>query len=170
MLGKREHLRFFQTVVIVGDERHGFLMNVRQHFQRNLGHSRLSVSVSSRRVAVHRTEVTLTVHQHIPHGEVLCQTHQRIVNRSITVGVIATQHRTDGVGALVVCLIGGQSLFEHGVENAAVHRLQTVPHIRQGTGDDDRHRILQERILHFSANFDGGNFLFSVGKEIFFFH
>ena len=166
----RQHCRFFQTVVIVGDERHGLLVDIRQHFQGDLGHSCLCITVSSRRVAVYRTEVTLTVHQHIPHGEILRQTHQRIIDRSVTVGVIATQHSTDGIGALMVCLIGCQPLFEHGIENTAVYRFQTVTHVRQCTGNNDRHCILQEGVLHFSANFDGGNFLFSVGKEIFFFH
>ena len=146
------------------------ILDIRQHFQGDLGHSCLCITVSSRRVAVYRTEVTLTVHQHIPHGEILRQTHQRIIDRSVTVGVIATQHSTDGIGALMVCLIGCQPLFEHGIENTAVYRFQTVTHVRQCTGNNDRHCILQEGVLHFSANFDGGNFLFSVGKEIFFFH
>ena len=85
-------------------------------------------------------------------------------------GVIATQHGTDGIRTLVVRLIRCQSLFEHGVEDTPVYRFQTVPHVRQGTGNDDRHGVLQERVLHLPTNFDGGNFLFSVGKEIFFFH
>ena len=91
----RQHCRFFQTVVIVGDERHGLLVDIRQHLQGDLGHSRLCITVSSRRVAVYRTEVTLTVHQHIPHGEILRQTHQRIIDRSVTVGgdSYPAQHR-----------------------------------------------------------------------------
>ena len=62
-----EYFRFFQAVVIVGDKGHRFLVNVCQHFQGNLGHSGFGITVSSRRVAVYGTEVTLTVYQHIPH-------------------------------------------------------------------------------------------------------
>ena len=45
----------------------------------------------------------------------------------------------------------------HGVQNAAMHRLQTVAHVGQRAPDDDRHRIVEIRALHLLFNVDGLN-------------
>ncbi|CDE30354.1 val start codon [Ruminococcus sp. CAG:403] len=111
----RQNRRFLQTVVIVGDKRNGILIDVRQHFGCNFGHSGFGITVSSRRVAVYGTKVTLSVHQHVPHGEGLRQTNQRIVYGSVTMRVIASEHGTDSIRTLVVCFIRCQALFIHGI-------------------------------------------------------
>ena len=102
----------------------------------------------------------MSVDEHIAHGEVLRQTHQRVVHRRIAVGMITTKHIADAGGGFLKWLIGGQSVFVHGVENAAVHGLQTVPHIRQRAPDDDRHGILQIALFHFMDKLRGHNRLF----------
>ena len=40
--------------------------------------------------------------------------------------------------------------FAHGVEDTAVNRLQAIPHIRQRTGHDDGHGVINVGILHLS--------------------
>jgi len=42
----------------------------------------------------------------------------------------------------------GESQFRHGVEDAPVHRFQAVPHVREGAGDDNAHRIVEVRTPH----------------------
>ena len=118
-----EDCRLLQTIVIVGNEGNGFLVDIREHFQCNLRHPRFCITISSRRIAVHGTKVTLAVYQDIPHGKGLRQTYQRVINRCVTMGVIATQYRAYRVGTLMVRLVRCQSLFKHGVKNTAVNRL-----------------------------------------------
>jgi len=42
----------------------------------------------------------------------------------------------------------------HGVEDAAVYRLEPVPHVRQGAGDDDAHGVIEVRAFHFVFDFN----------------
>ena len=44
--------------------------------------------------------------------------------------------------------------IEHRPQNPAVHRLQSVPGIGQGPGDDDRHGVLEEGVLHLRLDLD----------------
>ena len=64
-------------------------------------------------------------------------------------GVIATQHSTDGGSGLLIFLVGSQAVLVHRIENAAVNRLQTVTHIRQRTADDDTHSVFNVGAFHF---------------------
>ena len=95
---------FLQTVVVVGNKIDGVLVDIGEHFHGNFAHLRLGITVSSRRVAVDGTEVTVTVYQHVAHREILRQTHHCVINRGVAVRVISTQHGTDGVGALMIWL------------------------------------------------------------------
>ena len=89
--------RLLQTVIVVGAEVDGFLVDVGEHHGGDLAHLGFGISVSCRRVAVHRTEVAVAVHQRVAHGEVLRQTHHGVIDRSVAVGMVPSQHRTDGI-------------------------------------------------------------------------
>ena len=118
-----QHHGLFGGVIEVGGVVHRILFDVRQHIQAHLAHTSLGITIGGGGVAVDGTEVTVTVDQRIAQREILRHTHQRVVDGGVTVGVIVTQHVTDGGGALTVCLIGGKAVLVHGVEDAAVHRL-----------------------------------------------
>ena len=118
-----QHVRLFQTVVVVRGEIDRVLLNILQHFHRKLTHAGFRVTVCSRRVAVYGTEVAVAVNEHIAHGKILRKTHQRVINRSIAVRMVAAQYGTDGIRALSVSLFRPQSVFIHGVENTTVDRL-----------------------------------------------
>ena len=122
--------RLHQTVIVVWLKIYGFFFNVGEQYLGELAHSCFCITISSRRVTVYGTEVTVTVHQRIPHGEILCQTNKGVIHRGITVGVIPSQHGTYRIGTFAVCLVGMKSVFKHGIQNTAMHRLQTIPHIR----------------------------------------
>jgi len=57
--------------------------------------------------------------------------------------------------ALDVALVRGDSLFVHGIEDAAMHGLQPVANIRQGPPDDHAHGVVEIRRPHLVFNVDG---------------
>ena len=65
-----------------------------------------------------------------------------------------THHVTDDTGTLRECLVGAVAAVEHGVDHAAVHGLQAVAHIGQGSPDDDAHRVVEVGALHFELQVD----------------
>ena len=65
-------------------------VNIPEHFVGHFGKPGFGITVSCRGVAIHRTEVTVAVHQHITHREILGKTHHSIIHRGIAVGVILT--------------------------------------------------------------------------------
>ena len=139
-----QHAGFLLGLVKVGVPVDGVLLDIGQHLHRHAAHAGLGVTVGSRGVAIHRTKVTLTIHQRIAQREILCQTDHGIVDRCVAVGMVGAQHRTNGVGGFAVGMAGVVAALVHGVQNAAVNRLQTVAHIGQGAGHDDRHGVVQE--------------------------
>ena len=139
-----QHGRLLLGLVEVQTEVHGVLLDVGEQIHRHLAHAGLGVTVGSRGVAVHATEVTLAIHQRIAHGEILRQTDHGVINRRVTMGVIGAQHGTHGIRTLAVGMAGVVAALIHGVKDAAVHRLQAVAHIRQSTGYDNGHGIVQK--------------------------
>ena len=90
----------------------------------------------------------MAVHQGVAHGEVLGQTDQGVVHALIAVGVVPAQHIAHAGGGLFKGLVRGEAVLVHGVEDPAVDRLETVPHIRQGTALDDAHGVFNVGFLH----------------------
>ncbi len=72
-------------------------------------------------------------------------------------GMVLAHDVTDDSGALARGLVGIQAHLLHGVQNAAVNRLQSVTDIGQGATDDHRHRIVEIRLLHLLFDIDGLN-------------
>ena len=142
-----QHGGLFFGLVKVETEVHRVLVDVGEQLHGHPAHPGLGVSVGGRGVAVHAAEVALTVHQRVAHGEILRQTHHGVIDRGVAVGVVAAQHRTHGVGALAVGVLGVVAPLVHGVEDAPVHRLQAVPHVGQGAGDDDGHGVIKKGAL-----------------------
>ena len=57
--------------------------------------------------------------------------------------VILTDHITDHTGRLLVGFVPVVAEHVHGEQDAPVHRLEAIAHIRQGTADDDAHGVIQ---------------------------
>ena len=64
-------------------------------------------------------------------------------------GVELTHDVTDHAGALVESTVRAVTTVIHCVDDATVHGLKAVTDIRQGTTDDDGHRVVQVGALHF---------------------
>ena len=151
--------RLVQTVIkVLGHLDHVFV-HITKQFVRDLGHSRLGVTVSGRAVAVDRAKVTLSFYQGIAVGEVLRHTHHGAVDGAVTVGVIAAQHVTDGGSRLTEGLVMDQAILVHGVHDTALARLHAVAHVGQGAGDDDRHGVFDEGFFDLLLHGDGDDLL-----------
>ena len=154
----RQYRRFLQRLIIVGHKIHGFLVDILQHELGNLRHANFRITHSSRWVTIDRTEVAVTISQHIAHGEILRHADDSIINGCITMRMIFTQNFADDTRRLLVGLAGTHTGFLHGVEDTAVYRLQAVPHIWQGTRHDNAHRIVDVAVLHLVFQINGDNF------------
>ena len=138
----------FPALVEVGVPVHSILFDVPEHFVGDLAQTGLGVTVGCRGVAIHGAEVAVAVHQHVAHGEILGQADQGVVNRGVAVGMVPAQHVAHAGGGLFERFVACQVVLIHGVEDPAVHRLQAVPHIRQGAAHDDAHGVLNIGVLH----------------------
>ena len=107
--------RLLKAVIVVGFKIDRFLVDVGEHPHGNLAHLRLGVSVSSRWVSIDRTEVSVAVYQRIAQREILCHSHQRIINRSVAVRMVLTQHAADRVCTLTEGFFRVQTVAVHGV-------------------------------------------------------
>ena len=94
-----------------------------QHLHGDLAQSCLCISHGRCAVAVHGTEVAVTVDQRIVQRERLRHTHHRVVNRCVAVRMIPAEHITDGRCRLAVGLVRGQAVLVHRVQDTAVYRL-----------------------------------------------
>jgi hypothetical protein len=59
------------------------------------------------------------------------------------VRVVVAHDVADDLGAFAVLAVGGQVLLPHRVEDAALDRLEAVPHVRQRARGDDRQRVVE---------------------------
>ena len=150
------------ALVEVGVPVHGVLFDVPQHFIGNFAQPGLRITVGCRGIAIHGAEVAVTVHQHIAHGKVLRQTHQRVIHRGVAMGMVPAQHVAHAGSGLFKGLVRGQIVLVHGVQNTPVHRLQTVPHIRQGAAHNDTHGVFDIGVLHLRHQRRLHNFLIRV--------
>ena len=140
--------------------------DVAEHLVGDLAETGFGVSVGGRGVAIHGAEVAVAVHQHIAHGEILRQTHQRVVHGGVAVGVIPAQHIAHAGGGFLEGLVAGQVILVHGVQDTPVHGLQAVPHVRQRTAHDDGHGVFDIGVLH--LRHQRGLYDMLVGKAYFF--
>jgi len=123
-----------------------------------LGHAHFGVSHGRGVVAVHRTEVALTVDQQVAQRERLGHAHDGVVHGGVAVRVILTDHVTDHTGGFLVRLVPVVTQFAHGEQHAPMHGLQAVARIRQGTPDDHTHRVVEIGLFQLVFDIDREDF------------
>ena len=141
-------LRLLLRLIEVWHEVHGVLVDICHHLHGDFGQSRLGVSHGCSTVAVDGTEVAMAVHQAVAHGPGLCHIDQSTVDRAVPVRMVLAHRVADDTGALSVGLVRGIAQFTHCPEYSSLYRLQAVSDIRQRTGYDDAHRVIDIRIAH----------------------
>ncbi len=140
---------FLQGVVEVQCHVHGVLVHVSQHVFRHLLELGLRVTHGSRRVAVHRAKVTLALHHGVALVPFLSQAHHGVIYAGVSVRVELTHHLTHDTGAFLGLAIEAKAHIVHTEQDAALNGLEAVTGIRQGTGNNHRHGVVDVRGAHF---------------------
>ena len=128
----RQHGRLAPRLVVVRLEVDGVRVDVAQELGRELREARLGVARRGGRVVVDRAEVALAVDERVAQRERLRHADERVVDRLVAVRVVLAHHVADGGGRLLVRPVRLQAGLVHPVEDAPVHRLQPVAHVRAG--------------------------------------
>ena len=138
-----QDLRLLFRAVVVRAEIHGLLFNVVQKLGSQAGHAHFGISHGGGGVAVDGAEVALSVFQRIAHVEILRHAHEGIVHGRIAVGMILAYDVADDTGAFLGGPVVGVGHLRLREENAAMHGLESVARIGNGTAYDDAERIGQ---------------------------
>ena len=109
------------VAVEVGEEVHRLFIEIAQHFRRQLRKARFGITHRRGGIAVHRTEVPVSVHEREVDREILREADERVVHGSVAVRVEFTEHVADDTGALAVRLVVVQPHLVHCVHDSAVY-------------------------------------------------
>ena len=150
---RRKHGRLLQAFVVVGIPVDRFLFKVAQQFHGRLSQTSLGITHSCGRVAIDGAEVAVAVDQRHAHREVLSHANHGVVHRRVAMRVVFTNNVANRTCRLAVRAIGSNAAVVHCIQNAAVNRLQAVAYIGQRAGDDNAHRVFEERRAHLVAKF-----------------
>jgi hypothetical protein len=99
----------------------------------------------------------LAIHEGIAKGKFLHHANEGIVDRTVPVGVILAQYVADDGRRLLIGTAGHQTQLVHTMKDSAVYRLEAVSDVGEGSGDDDAHRVIDERLLHLFFDEPGQN-------------
>ena len=144
----RENQWLLAGLVVVRDEVHRVRVDVAEHLGGEAGEAGLRVPHGRGGVVVDRAEVPLRIDQRVPHGEVLPEAHQGVVDRRVAVRVVVAHHAADDVRALAVGPVRLEPGLVHGEQHAPVNRLQPVAHVGKRPPDDHAHRVIEVRRPH----------------------
>ena len=115
---------------------------------REFGKACFGVAHRRWRIAVDRAEIALAVNQHRAHRPVLRHTHHGIIDRTVAVRMVFTHHIRNRTGGLHIFTVPVVAALMGRIENAPVHGLQPVTHIRQRTAHDHAHGVIEIGTLH----------------------
>ena len=155
---RRQYDGFLVLAVVVGLEVDGVEVDILEQRLGGARHADFGVTHGRRRIAVHGPEITLPIDQRHAHGKFLRHANQRVVDRLVTVRMVLTNHVTDDTGRLSVGLVMRIARLMHRVEDAPVHRFQTIAGIRQRTAHDHAHGVVEIGALHLVFDGDGQDF------------
>jgi hypothetical protein len=102
-----------------------------EHLSGEGGEARFGVMHGGGAAAINRAEVALPVNERIAQRELLRHTHECIIHGHIVVWVILAEHFADDTRAFFVRRVVADAQIVHGVEDAAMHGLETVARIGQ---------------------------------------
>ncbi len=134
--------------VVIGHHVDGVFFDIGEEEGGGFVHPHFGVAHGRGVIAIHRAEIALSIQQGEGHGEILRHPDQRLVNRQIAVRVVLAHHVTHGSRAFSIGFIVRIPGLVHRIEDAAMDRLQAVAQVGDGAGNDDRHRVVEERCPH----------------------
>ena len=142
-----QHDRLVALPVEGGAELDGVLVELGQHLLGGRGQPTLGVAVGSGWI-IEAAEVAVRVDQRDDPGEVLTHAGEGVVDGPVAVRVVFAHRLADHAGALTVRSVGAQPHVLHGVEDAALHRLEAVPYVGDGPRRDHRQGVGEEGLGH----------------------
>ena len=145
--GARQHHRLLPLPVIGRAEVDGVLVDAPQHQLGDRRHARFRVAHGRGVIAVDVAEIALPVHERIADGEILRETYERVVDRLVAVRMEIPHHLADHLGGLLVATGRQEPHLAHRVDDAPMHRLQPVAHVRQRAVHDGGERIGEIALL-----------------------
>ena len=149
----RQNNRLFERIIVVRLKINRLFIKVAQQFHRWFIEAGFGITHSSSRIAVDRAEVSMAIDQGNAHREPLSQADHRVVNCSIAMRMILTDHVTNGTCRLSMRTARCDAAFVHRVEDTTMNRLQAIAHIGQCTRNDNAHRVFKKRCAHLLAQF-----------------
>ena len=149
--------RFLCLAVIVGDEIDRVLVDIADHLHGQGRHAALRVPHGGGRIVAGGAEVALSVDQGVTHGPGLGQSHNRVVDGRVTVGVVLTHHVAYNAGALVVSPVGAVTAVVHGVDDPPVHRLHAITDIGECTLHNHGEGVGEVGLSHLLLQVNGLN-------------
>ena len=159
----RHHHRFVTLPRVVWGPVHRVFADALQQVGSEWSHPRLGIPHRSRRV-INGAEVPLRIDERVAHREVLAEPDHGVIHRFRRVWVVPTDDVTYHARRLAVRSAGSDTRVMHRIQDSAMHRLQPIAHIGKRPGHDHRHRVLEERVLHFACDVDLRN-LWSIGHH-----
>ena len=150
-----QHVGFDFAVVVVGTEIDGVFIEVFQQSRRHLRKLRFGITIGRWRIAIDRSEVSLAEYQRIAQAPRSApgEPTRRTPRGCRADGTCPSPRRRSW--RTYACSLGSEPHLLHGVENAAMHWLQSVTNIGQRAADDDRHRVVEIRPPHLLFDIDG---------------
>ena len=139
----RKHYRFFLGLVEVRHKVHNVLIKI---FQKNLLGQLLKtclcVSHGCGSVSLNGTKVSMSVNQCTTFLKFLRHDYKSIINRTVTVRMIFTHGISYDTGTFTVRAVVTDAQLIHIVKGPALYRLQSVTYIRQRSGNDNAHGVI----------------------------
>ncbi len=126
---------------------------------------RFGVPIRRGRIAIHRTEVALAIHQRIAQRKILRHANQRVIHRRVAVRMVIAEHFADDARAFAVRPVEREPHLPHRIKNAAMHGLQTVADVGQRAPDDHAHGVVEIRTPHLVFDVDGDQVLLAFATE-----
>ena len=105
-------------------------------------------------IAINVPEIALPLSQRVALGEFLRESHKRIIDSLVPVGVEAPHYIANDTRRLLEPGIGVQPQLPHRIEEPPVHRFQTITYIRQSPVHDGRQRISEVTLFQRFAQID----------------
>jgi hypothetical protein len=142
----------FQAIIKIWNKIYSIFFNIRQQLLSQFRQTGFGIAHGGGGIAIYGAEVTLAIHQEIAHREILRHAGHRLVDGSVAVGMIFSQHFADNARRFFVGRLMSQPHLVHGIENAPLNRFQAIARIRQSPSDDHAHCVIQVSRAHLLVN------------------
>ena len=145
---------FFLRLIEVGQKIHHVFVQIRQKsLLRDLRQTCFRITHCCRTVTLNIAEIAMAVNQGHFLLKILSHYHKRFIDGTVTVGMVFTHGISHDTSRFTIGSVVAYTEFIHIIKSSSLYRLQSVPHIRQCTCNDNTHGIIYVRFLHYLGIF-----------------